>query len=102
MEEPLNIKICFLFVFGVITCHDNICCNVYGVTIFSFCVIDHFWPPVYDNFNLNFGVKYKSVQAIQKQVHVYLNINQSILHMRQAEVREPAEEPLPTFDLEFC
>ena len=47
MEEPLNIKICFLFVFGVITCHDKICYNVYGITIFSFCVNDFFWLPVY-------------------------------------------------------
>ena len=55
-----------------------------------------------NNFNFNYGVKYKSDWTNQKRVRVHLNVNQNILHMRQAEVREPAEEPGSTFDLDFC
>ena len=55
-----------------------------------------------NTFNLNYGVKYKSVKTNQKRVNIYLNVNQSIQHMRQAEVRVPGEEPQSTFDLVFC
>ena len=55
-----------------------------------------------NNFNFNYGVKYKSDWTNQNRVNVCLNVNQNILHMRQAKVREPVEEQGSTFDLVFC
>ena len=55
-----------------------------------------------NTFNLNYVVKYKSVKTIQKRVNVYLKVNQSIVHMRPAGVREPREVLQSTFDLIFC
>ena len=54
------------------------------------------------NFNLNYRVEFKSVRTNRKRVQVHLKVNQNILHMQPAEVRESAEEPKQTFDLAFC